>query len=478
MHPPVDLSRPDWKTPALVGVCLIAGVALGFYLSIRDKTRTPMEPVTLGPRPDPVRTGPPVVHRFPLSSLDAKDTVEAPDVAVDAQGQVFLAWASKTGDAERTVFLVRSPDGGRSFDSPTVVGKGGVFKSVAKGEGKTGYERRATPHVGVEGNEVLVSWSKGEPSGMQMAFAASTDGARTFGPVQKVERGEPATPTFTSMAGGPRGELACCWLSDREGAQLPYVALRRSGAKGFDAQRRVYTGEGQKGVCPCCPTAVAFGPDGSLYVGFRNILQGFRDIAISRLKPGAGTFEGPFPVVPNTWKFDGCPHDGPSLVVIGDTLHVLWMDARSGPQRCYHGWAQVDAMKFEVSELHTGAPGTQGNAKLVADAASGLHAVWEESIGAEPATTHSAGGHQHAAPTAGGAGGRAIAYAYLPNGQTSIGPVSLLAPKPGAFQTRPAIAVLPTGDLVVTWNELDTSGKAVLVTRLPAPAHSSLGVQP
>ena len=118
---------------------------------------------------------------------------------------------------------------------------------------------------------------------MEYLIASSMDDAQTFAPTRHVVHGEAATPTFTAMARGPRGEMACSWLSDRGGAQLPFAAIRPPGTDEFQNQLLVYAGKDQKGVCPCCPTAMTFGPDGTLDVGFRNINDGYRDIAIGRL---------------------------------------------------------------------------------------------------------------------------------------------------------------------------------------------------
>ena len=49
-----------------------------------------------------------------------------PSLTADSSGRVFLTWASKTGESERSVFIVRSLDGGRSFASPSLIAKGGV----------------------------------------------------------------------------------------------------------------------------------------------------------------------------------------------------------------------------------------------------------------------------------------------------------------------------------------------------------------
>jgi hypothetical protein len=378
----------------------------------------------------------------------------------------------------RTIFLSRTADNGLSFERPKQIATANIYKTMPKGNNKaSGYERRATPHAVACGGKLSLTWSDGLPdgSGMRLVIATSQDGGSTFGPIQAVQRGLKAKTTFTAMSGSTNGSLACSWLDDRSGVQQPFVAVRSPGAAEFEVERLVYSGQGEKGVCPCCPTSVAFGPDGSLYVAFRNICDGYRDMAISRLLPDATSFEGPFPVISNTWKFEGCPHDGPSIALMGDRLYALWMDARSGPQRCYWGWANVRDMKFTTAQLHPGVPGTQGNPKLVADSAGTLHAVWEESLGIESPSDESHTSHQHAAPKVGSGGGRAIMYARQKPGDTEFGVVRAVAPKPGAFQTRPCI-VAPTNDeLFIAWNELDASGKAVVVTRFNEAAKAEEG---
>ncbi len=475
--------RRAWVKYAALAALVAAGGASGLYLSTRlpadDLTPIPIESTSndLSLYSDSST----VLHRFPLTALDAKDTIEAPDLAVASNGRVFITWASKTGDTERTVFLTRTTDDGRAFDPPKIVSKGSIYKTTPKGNSKTGgYERRATPHVAVDGDTLHLAWSEGlsNGSGMRMIHTTSIDAGTTFGPLQQVHRGDGAKPTFTAMTIGSHGALVCSWLDDRTGTQQPFVAIHQPGTKEFEVERLVHSGQDDKGVCQCCPTAVAFGQDGTLYVAFRNIQDGYRDIAISRLKPGARQFDGPFSVIPNTWKFDGCPHDGPSLAVIGDTLHVLWMDARSGPQRCYHGWAKVADMKFTARELHPGTPGTQGNAKLCADSLGNVHAVWEESTGIEPTPAESPGGHQHGQPKVGVGGGRAVVYARILRGEAEFSGFQAIAPKSGTFQTRPGITVTPTGDVFIAWNELDVGGKAVVVTRLTDRAHRTEGVRP
>lgn len=393
-----------------------------------------------------------VLHRIPLAPRDAKDNVEAPSIAVDRSGRLYVAWASKTGDAERTVFLASAGADG-SFGVPTVLAKCGIYRTA--GKGGHGHERRATPHVIASGEKVEVAWSEAlaDGSGMRMVLASSADGGRTFDTPQPVHRGAGANPTFTGAARSRDGAMAISWLGGGT-IQMPFAAFRLPGSECFEPERRVAEGQVGIGVCPCCPTAVALDRWGTLYVAYRDIASGYRDIAICRRRPGAPGFESPQYVVPTTtWKIDGCPHDGPSLALAGDKLHVVWMDARDGVPRCWHATSPVDKFgTFHAEPLGEPSSRSQGNAKLLADSNGRVHAVWEEAL------------------QAGDNAGRAILYAELTSGTKPMA----IAPAPGAVQTRPALACGPTGDIHVVWNERRDAEKSVVVARLgKSPGRSS-----
>jgi hypothetical protein len=445
------VSRRGYVRTALLGLAVVAGAATGLYLTSPEK-------------PEPA-SATPTIQRFRLTALDAKDQIESPALTCDAAGRIYLAWASKTGDAERTILLASRGPEAEAFDEPRVVSRAGVYKTRPKGKG-SGYERRATPHLVSEGDRVDLSWSEARPGGdgMRMVVATTNDAGKTFTAPLAVHRGEAAKPTFTGMAIGPHGELACCWLDDRSGGQQTYAAVRRAGRGEFDLEELVHAGDPHVGVCPCCPTAAAFAANGDLFVAFRNIRDGYRDIAVSRKKSGQAAFEEAVAVTGPTWKFDGCPHDGPSLAIVDATLHVVWMDARSGTPRCWYGRSPIDAMKFDVREL-SGIPSSssQGNARLFADAVGGLHAVWEEDIGANP-NAHA--GHSHQTPTIDAASGRAVKYATMQAGASTFGPARSVAPRLGAFQTRPALVCGPSGVVFVAWYELDESGKSLVAARI------------
>jgi hypothetical protein len=440
---------------------LVACAGAGAFLLLREHEPEPPAP------PDAPLA--PAVLAFALTADDAKETMEAPTLATDATGTVFVAWASRTGANERSLFVSRAGGAGRPFDPPALVTKSAVYKAVSQMKGQTiTREVKMAPHLVSAERGAHLAWTEALPNGagVRSVVAHSADG-RTFGAPVPFNDGTESRSTFTALAAGPNGALLASWLDNRNGPQQCFAALRKPGAAGFEPALQVHAGEPGKGVCPCCPTAALVGPDGALYVAFRNVANGFRDIAVGALRPGARAFEV-VPVGPPAWTFNGCPHDGPSLARVGDTLHVAWMDARTGTPRCYHASANLSDLKFGAArELNPDGPGSQGNPQLLADAAGTLHAVWEESLGAEPAPAGAGHKHEPAAPQA-GAGGRAIVYRALANG--AFGPARAVAPKPGAFQSRPALAGTPAGEIVVAWNELSETGKTVSVTRLDTGA--------
>ena len=344
--------RRGWLKYGLLLALAACGGVGGMYLSGEWSERPPATPAASKDDGGPAVPSPSHTHRFALTARDAKDTIESPELTADSAGRVFLTWASKTGEAERTVFFTRTIDSGRTFDAPRALSKGGVFRSRSKGN-KGGYERRATPHAAVAGEELHLAWSEASADGAAMRFllATSTDAGATFGPARPVHHAPEANPTFTALGVGRGAEVVCAWLGGSAGQQ-PFAAVRRAGASSFEEERLIHPGQDGKGVCPCCPMAACFAADGTVYVAFRNIADGYRDIAIGALKPGQTQFEGPFPVAPPTWKFNGCPHDGPSMALLGDRLHIVWMDAHSGSPRCYHGQARLADMKFTAEELH------------------------------------------------------------------------------------------------------------------------------
>jgi len=204
---------------------------------------------------------------------------------------------------------------------------------------------------------------------------------------------------------------------------------------------------------------------------------------VARLSANATEFSLPEPIVEPTWEFAGCPHDGPSLCETSTGMHVAWMDAHEGLERVY-----IRTLGSKSPPVAVGNPVspkiTQGHPQLVARHDE-LLLVWDENLPAsdsrqasdEHEGTNAAqlpaarpAGHAHAKPPEAASGGRVICLVTSADGgQTFSNPLTV-APIDDHFQTRPRVAVSPSGSIVVCWMELSASGKDVVATTLPKAA--------
>jgi len=452
------MTNVSWMKLLFLGVPVFLGGSLGLYLATDFDGPTSIPSSCCNQ--SEIKGG---YNSFLLEQYDVKDTQECPSLAVDGKGRIYLAWVSQTSDSDKMLLLARSDNQGESFNATKEVIKSGIFKAISHMKGKTiSREVRMTPHVIAGKEEVFLAWTEALPDlkGVRMVVASSKDGGENFGTPISVHRGENARATFTALSVGQDGTMVSSWLDNRDKKQKTFASVKSPTALRFTSEEVVAAGDPEKGVCPCCPTSSLVALDGTVYVAFRNIQDGYRDFYISRKKSGARSFEPPLPVVSPTWKFDGCPHDGASMVLAGDTLHITWMDARSGSQRCYHAFANCNELKFATAEIHPMIQGSQGNAKLVLDAKGDVHAVWEESKDATPSVDPSAE-HKHGAQDFSSKVARNIMVGTFDKNTNTMNLIKPVDEKAGVFQTRPALAVAQDGDLLVAWNELSEAGKAI-----------------
>lgn len=452
------------KIARLLAIAGLGGFALGWLMFAERPPEVaavskPSSAPTAEPGPEPTR------KEFPLRPLDVQADRETPAVAVDARGRVLLAWASQTGDLERTLTLARSSDGGKTFADPVEWRRVPIYRYASKSKGKeVTYSTHVLPRLAASGDAIHLGWVEAIKGGPAVSYfvATSTDGGQTFSEPIAAQSPESVKPGFTGLAVAPDGSVLCGWLDGRAKGARPYSSVKPAQSEGFEGEHLAYEGPEGKGVCPCCDVAVAQGPDGARFVAFRNSDSGNRDIYVA----GPG---GLVAVAPDHWKLDGCPHDGPSLAIASGRLDVIWMDAHTGKNRVYLASSPPDGLAFKVRELDPTSTGAQGHPRLASTPDGRLIAAWDESIGEPPAPA--AGGshsHGHAAPLTGG--GRSIRIATS-NGE-GFGQARSISPKAGAFQLQPSIAVDRNGTALVAWNEIDEDGKKVVFARVEISATS------
>jgi hypothetical protein len=264
--------------------------------------------------------------------VDAAEPVTAP--APD--GRFYVAWVNHEGK-QGDVMLAGFNGKGEMQGSPVRVNKQQGVATAWRGD---------QPSLAVaEDGSVYVAWTARNHAagkhGSDLYLSVSNDRGQSFTSEVKINDDKvPGPHGMHSLAVAKDGRIYVSWLDERnvaapkpskkaEGHHMEsnrdlFIAHSTDGGRTFSANRKVASE-----ACPCCKTALAVAPDGTLYAGWRQVLPGdYRHIAVVSSTDGGTTFSTPRIVSDDRWMIKGCPVSGPSLSVDpGGKLKVLWYAA-------------------------------------------------------------------------------------------------------------------------------------------------------
>lgn len=272
-----------------------------------------------------------------------------PQVAVDPGGRIYVAFGR-----DNEVRLAASADGGKSFEVSTVGEVGALSLGMRRG-----------PRVAAAEGAVVVTAIGGKQGkgrdGDVLAWR-SPDGGRSWTDPRRINSVEgSAREGLHGMAAGPKGRMSCTWLDLRAGRTEIYGSASKDGGATWERDVLVYRSP-DGSVCECCHPSAAYGPDGTLYVMWRNSLGGSRDLYLTGSADDGATFRAAEKLGRETWPLKACPMDGGAVAVGPEGgVETVWMRAGS-----------MFAAKPGEAERPLGR-GVQGWAAM---GAGGLHAVW------------------------------------------------------------------------------------------------------
>jgi hypothetical protein len=163
---------------------------------------------------------------------------------------------------------------------------------------------------------------------------------------------------------------------DGHGSSAAWISSSTDGGATWRPAVRVDLGE----ACPCCRTALATAPNGTLYMAWRHVYEGnVRDVVLSRSTDRGVTWSEPVRVHADDWVFEACPHAGPALQVdSASALHVVWWTGKAGAAGVFYARSTDEGRTFATPvALETGAASRPAHVQLALGADGTVVAAWD-----------------------------------------------------------------------------------------------------
>ncbi|HEX6316318.1 MAG TPA: sialidase family protein [Gemmatimonadaceae bacterium] len=245
-----------------------------------------------------------------------------PNLAVDAQGRVYLSWLERKPDSSVALHLAVRANGEWSTPA-TVTQRSDLFVNWAD-----------FPSVFVApSGRIVMHWLQKRAGGKysyDVVTRQSTDGGTTWSEPRVLHDDNVAAEHgFVSFFASGEDSVEAVWLDGR--------ATAGGGHDNHDAPRGAMQlgtthllSDGSAGattliddrICDCCQTSAAMTSRGPVVVYRDRSPDEIRDISILRRVDGQWT--QPARVHADDWHIEGCPVNGPSIVADGERVAVAW----------------------------------------------------------------------------------------------------------------------------------------------------------
>jgi hypothetical protein len=335
-----------------------------------------------------------------------------PSIAVDASGNVYVAWHdSRNGNDD--IYFAKSTDGGASFGT-----------NLRVDDSLSGDQNDPSIAVDASGN-VYVAWRDSRNGDFDIYFAKSTDGGASFGTNLRVDDSLGGGQYDPSIAVDASGNVYVAWRDHRNGIDDMYFAKSTDGGASFGTNLRVddSLGGGQE------DPSIAVDASGDIYVAWQDSRNGDFDIYLAKSTDG-GAFFGTNLGVNDSSGGHQCD---PSIAVdaIGD-IYVAWHDSRNGDRDIYLAKSTDGGASFGTNlRVDDSLSGGQWSSSIAVDASGNVYVAWHDSRN----------------------GDFDIYFAKSTDGGASFGTNLRVDDSLSGKQEYPSIAVDASGNVYVAWQD-------------------------
>jgi hypothetical protein len=290
------------------------------------------------------------IETLALPPVEAtSQSADAGLIALLGTDTLLLGWMGGDGTGPWSLFVARSPDGGRSWSAPVRIAGG----AAAPGEARPSGESSPRLVAGPDG-QVAIAWAgmvrvEGRKwPATRMRLARSQDGGASWTSPMTLNddsTGAPMSHQFHGAAWQGDSGLVVAWLDERHAEET--IAAAGGAPIGGEPDATIYAASSPDfgrswtpnqrlwgAACPCCRVTLARGAGGRISAAWRQHFPGsVRDVVTAPASAGAE----PVRVHADEWAYPGCPHTGPAAAADSSgALHAAWYSGKDGASGVYY----------------------------------------------------------------------------------------------------------------------------------------------
>lgn len=279
---------------------------------------------------------------------------------ISVQGsEISVVWRDDSV-GNREIFFVHSDDNGLTF-SPVL--------NVSENSGDSSGLSAIPPQIVATGDTIHVVWIDDTPGYFAIFYRRSTDGGKTFDPVQILSMNPSNSDTPQLAAIG--SNVYVVWQD--AGPSSTDIFYRRStnGGVSFDPVQNLSTS-----------TTFALWPQlaiagNSLFIAWSDGLPGSTDVYFRRSADGGVSFEETVNLSDNPGN-SGPFYGGLSLVAAGSNVHVAWEDDTPGNADMLYRRSTDAGMSFGPAQNLSSSPGDAGSPQIGLSGSNIVNVVWHD----------------------------------------------------------------------------------------------------
>jgi len=294
----------------------------------------------------------------PINVSNNADYSYTPQVAVDSNGVIYLAWEDDTATNSNILFS-RSTDGGATFSTPLNI------SSAA------GYSFNPRIAIGAAG-DVNIAWQLQSSNSTDIMFARSTDAGLSFS--APIDLSNQSNQSFDSespqIASDTAGNVYVVWENDS--LQLGIFFTRSSDGGATFSTPAVISTNASGSYSP----QIAAGPGGSLGVVWEDNIQGADDISFSYSSNHGATFS-----LPQSLSLHTGNSMNAQIAIDGNgNIDVVWENNSPGAFDVFFTRSTDNGASFLAPADISNGSGNAADSQMALDAKGDINVVWDDNV--------------------------------------------------------------------------------------------------